>query len=442
MDYTTDVLILGGGISGLAAAGRLAAAGLGVIVLEKDAETGGLSRTARAGRFAFDLGGHRLYFSDKAARGWAADLLKDRGLLSLKRSSAIFTGGRTLRYPPTPFNGLLYAAPLLLSRGRAAAKGEPASLKDWLESRLGTRVHDRYFRDYTRKVWGLGTGQLSPLWAERRIGGGFNMRSLLLELFGGGLSSKENTGRFDYPENGIGELPAAMRAVSGAEILTEAAPLEIVFHGGRPARAVFSRRGEKCRVKFKALVSSIPLKSLLALLPPLPGTAPEALRYRSLVVLFAALRRSRKLPYHWVYFPDADAPFCRFCELANWSPRLAPDGWLPATFEFFCSEGDATWNMPAETLAELALSSSPMKKLAGKFETGELAAERLPHAYPLLYSGSEAPLAAIKSALASFPNLFICGRTGTHSYMDTEECLLDSWSAAGKVKDLLSKRAG
>ncbi|MCM2267023.1 MAG: FAD-dependent oxidoreductase [Elusimicrobiales bacterium] len=438
MELKTDVLVLGGGISGLAAAGRLKAAGLRTAVLEKDPQTGGLSRTARAGNFSFDLGGHRLYFSKPGVRHWTEDLLKGGRLLRPRRSSAVFTGGRMLRYPPTFLNGLLYAAPLLLQgRRRKSPAGEAATLKDWLEKRLGAGVHDRYFRDYTRKVWGLGTEQLSPVWAERRIGGGFSVRALLLELFGGDLASKENVSRFLYPEKGIGELPDALRADAGENILTGARPLELLFKEGRPAGLIYSLGGTRRQVAFKALVSTIPLSSLLALLPALPGANPAALRYRSLVVLFAALRRKKPLPYHWVYFPDADAAFSRACELANWSPLMAPDGWLPLTFEFFCDEGDSLWNISTEDLALLAFSSPAMKRLAGEFEAGELAVERLPHAYPLLYCGGDAPLAAAKTALAAFPNLFTCGRTGGHAYMDTEECLLDSWAAADKVKDFI-----
>lgn len=444
MDHSTDILILGCGITGLALAERLKSSRAKTLILEKTGEPGGLSRTARTGDFLFDLGGHRLYFSKPEVREWTEKLLKGRSVLRPKRSSAVFTGGRLLRYPPTFLNGLLYAAPVLFSKGRSPrAQLPPATLKDWLETSLGPRVHDRYFRDYTKKVWGLGTDELSPLWAERRIGGGFSVKSLLLELFGGKLSTKENASRFLYPEKGIGELPAALRESAGpsSELLTEAEPLELKFKDGRPAALVFKRGGERSTVNFKFLASTIPLRSLLELLPGAPAGLAGGIKYRSLVILFAALRRKKPLPYHWVYLPDADAEFSRVCELANWSPLMAPGGWLPMTFEFFCDEGDALWNMSEAELAALAFGSPAFKKLAGHFEPGPTAVERLPHAYPLLYTGSEAPLAAAKKELAAFPNLLVCGRTGAHAYLDTEECLLDAWSAAEKLKVSILKSA-
>ncbi len=228
MELRTDVLVLGGGVTGLAVAEGLAGSGLTTLVLEKAGRTGGLSRTARAEGFLFDLGGHRLYFSKPEVRRRVERLLSGRHLLRPVRSSAIHTGGRLLKYPPTFLNGLLYAAPVLFkgSRGRTAG-GEPATLKDWLDARLGPRIHDRYFRDYTRKVWGLGTEELSPLWAERRIGGGFSVKTLLLELFGGKLSSKENAAHFLYPAAGIGELPAAYTGTSAVPTTSSSPPATV-----------------------------------------------------------------------------------------------------------------------------------------------------------------------------------------------------------------------
>jgi len=440
MGYKADVLILGGGISGLALAERLKDSGLSSLVLEKDGAHGGLSRTAKTGDFLFDLGGHRLYFSKPEVKAWTEKLLKGRTLRRPKRSSAIFTGGRLLKYPPTFLNGLRYALPVLFSNGRRpGTQRPPDTLKDWLETRLGARVHDRYFRDYTRKVWGLGTDEMSPLWAERRIGGGFNIRSILVELLGGRLSSKENAGSFLYPEKGIGELPEALRETAGAAMTlrTGAEPLELTFRDGRPAGLTFKLGGETHTAHFRFLVSTIPLASLLGLFPLAGNRRADGIKYRSLVVLFAALRRRGRLAQHWLYFPDGDAAFSRACELANWSPLMAPGDWLPMTFEFFCDKGDSVWNMDKEALTALAFASPALKKLAGHFEAGAAAVERLPHAYPLLYAGSETPLARARASLSVFPNLLLCGRTGTHAYMDTEECLIDAWAAAESAKKFL-----
>src|SRR5947209_12326781 len=57
----TDVCVVGGGIAGLAAAGRLVAAGLSVTVLEGAEEPGGRARDARIGGFVLGDGAHLLH---------------------------------------------------------------------------------------------------------------------------------------------------------------------------------------------------------------------------------------------------------------------------------------------------------------------------------------------------------------------------------------------
>lgn len=42
-------------------------------------------------------------------------------------------------------------------------------------------------------------------------------------------------------------------------------------------------------------------------------------------------------------------------------------------------------------------------------------------------------MSSLKSALAGYRNLELCGRTGTHSYLDMEECLHNSGAAAARV---------
>ncbi|MEI7482814.1 MAG: NAD(P)-binding protein, partial [Elusimicrobiota bacterium] len=227
MNTDTDIVILGAGLSGLAAADALSAAGKRVLVLEKEQSAGGLARTISYKNFRFDLGGHRLYFKDAALAASVENLLKPEPLLRLKRRSSTFIGGRFLRYPPTLLNGILYAAPALIKRLRRAGPKPPdGSLRDWLHARFGPGIHDAYFRDYTLKVWGLPTDNISAAWAERRIGP-MNLKKLFFEMFSVKSASKENILDFLYPREGIGGLCSALlkKLPSGA-LLTGATPVE------------------------------------------------------------------------------------------------------------------------------------------------------------------------------------------------------------------------
>jgi phytoene dehydrogenase-like protein len=68
MRTTTDVVVIGGGLAGLAAATFVARAGRGVILLDKAHEIGGRAITQVKRGFRFNLGPHALYRSGQGAR--------------------------------------------------------------------------------------------------------------------------------------------------------------------------------------------------------------------------------------------------------------------------------------------------------------------------------------------------------------------------------------
>ena len=66
-----DVVVVGGGLAGLAAAGLAARSGARVVVLERGSEPGGRAATHACGDFLFNVGPHALYDGGPAARALA-----------------------------------------------------------------------------------------------------------------------------------------------------------------------------------------------------------------------------------------------------------------------------------------------------------------------------------------------------------------------------------
>jgi len=75
MERKADVLVVGGGLAGLAASAYLARAGGHVVLVEKAAAIGGRARTQSDGGFQFNLGAHALY---RAGAGMA--VLRELGV--------------------------------------------------------------------------------------------------------------------------------------------------------------------------------------------------------------------------------------------------------------------------------------------------------------------------------------------------------------------------
>src|SRR5262245_42950050 len=68
MDGATDLVVIGGGLSGLAAAAYAGRAGLRTVVLEKAREPGGRAATSEKEGYCFNLGAHALYKGGPASQ--------------------------------------------------------------------------------------------------------------------------------------------------------------------------------------------------------------------------------------------------------------------------------------------------------------------------------------------------------------------------------------
>jgi protoporphyrinogen oxidase len=100
-----DVIILGAGPAGLAAASRLVKEEKKVLLLEKDNQVGGICKTINFKGYRFDLGGHRFFTKSKEVnRLWQETLGKD--FLKRPRLSRMYYKKVFFDYPIKPFNAL------------------------------------------------------------------------------------------------------------------------------------------------------------------------------------------------------------------------------------------------------------------------------------------------------------------------------------------------
>lgn len=114
---TSDVVVVGGGIAGLACAALLARAGREVTLLERGAGLGGLARTANHAGFSFNRGAHALY------RGGPAQAVLETLGIALAGDTPRLRGvayyaGACHRLPSSPW--AMLTTGLLSMRGRWA----------------------------------------------------------------------------------------------------------------------------------------------------------------------------------------------------------------------------------------------------------------------------------------------------------------------------------
>ncbi len=445
-------VVLGGGLAGLSAGYALTRAGRKAVVLEAEAEVGGLSRTVRAGHadeFRYDIGGHRFFTKDKAVQDLVVELLGAE-LTSVRRSSKIFMRGRFFDYPLRPVNavfglGLFTVMKILADYGWLKARGRSGgtpvvSLEDWVVNNFGRTMFEIYFKEYTEKVWGLDCDRISQSWVARRIQGLSLWRAIKNAFFR--FTGKEIptlADSFLYPETGIGRIAERFREeIDGGNRLFTGASITGLRHDGRKITSLEVRNfRDSHAVEAEDYVSTIPLPALIRMMRPEPPgevlRAAGSLGFRDLVLVSVMVDREYVTDQNWIYIPEKKYPFGRLHEPKVWSRKMAPEGKTLVAVEYFCFKGDDVWNAPDEKLSETTVNGLEELGFIRRGEVLDTEVLRVPKAYPLFVVGYEEHCNTIYDYLGRFSNLSMAGRSGMFQYQNMDHAIASGMEAAGEV---------
>jgi len=326
---STKNLILGAGLAGLSAAASLPRDE--TLVLEREAEVGGLCRSRMVDGFTFDCTGHLLHLRDPEIREMVHSMLP-RTFQSVERRSLIYSKGVYTGYP---FQANTHGLPPevvrecavgfvespLRRQGEAAAPAE--NFPDWVLDTFGPGIARHFMFPYNEKLYQVRLTEMECGWVSWSI-----PRPSLDEVIRGSLGLEVKglgyNPRFLYPhQGGIHVIPRALQTRCG-EIRLGA----VVRSVDLTARRVNLESGET--VSYERLISTLPLDGFLDRLDPLPeptlGKARGRLRAVRVVNFNLGVDREGVLRGHWVYFPEAEFPFYRVGSPTNYSSGVAPKG--------------------------------------------------------------------------------------------------------------------
>jgi protoporphyrinogen oxidase len=292
------------------------------------------------------------------------------------------------------------------------------SFEDFAVSRFGETLARRILLNYSEKLWGLPSDQLSPDIATRRLQG-MTLRSLLYELVFPGAKTEHVDGSFLYPRGGYGRIPEALVATLPPESVHTGFAVGALDCEGGVVKRIHGAEGQAVEVRDR-VVSTLPLPLLVGLLgDAVPAAAREAasrLRFRHVRLLFVRIRAERMSPNASIYIPDPAFCISRIYEPKNRSAAMAPQGETALVVEAPCFADDAVARLPEDAFAKKVIGELTALELLDPRAVLETRHHFIPNAYPVYAKNYAGDARIIRDALSLFANLETLGRAGRFVY--------------------------
>jgi protoporphyrinogen/coproporphyrinogen III oxidase len=474
------VVIVGGGISGLAAAFFLRDEAVRVTVLEGSPRLGGKLSVSEIAGAAVDEGAEALLVT----RPEGTALISEAGLGDQRTdpgptSSAIWTLGALRPLPRRQFMGVpsdmaeLARCGVLSADGVAragldlemppTARDGDVSVAGYVGARLGGEVVDRLVDPLLGGVYAGRSAELSfdatlPALAaasRRHRSLAEAARSLLPPQAAGSTGTRAGGPVFTTLTGGLGMLPDYLAKVSGAEVRTGAMARELA-PAGRGWQLTVGSAAASGLVHADAVILAVPARPAGRLLADVPGTSTAVtafgqISYASMAIVTLAYPRSAfpapglaGLGWSGYLVPAVDGRVVKAVTFSTvkW-PHLAgasPSG--DGVLEIVrCSVGrigeEALLQRADDELA--ALAADELAAATG-VRGGPVATRvtRWGGALPQYTVGHLDRVAAIRAAVAAQPGLAVCG--AAYDGVGIPACVATARAAAGQVLAFLAAR--
>lgn len=454
----TDAVVIGGGISGLAAAFELRARGRSVQVLESRERAGGVMVTERFAGWVIDGGPDSLLVQKPAALTLCRELGLDSQLVGTlqPRTAYVMRDGRLHPLPEGSFLGFPLTARALANsslfslagKARMALEvllpggdgGDDESVASFVERRFGREAVDYLAEPLLAGIHAGNVDRLSVRALFPRLREAERTSGSVIRSFRRLQTKPSHRGAFVSLPGGIGALADAVAAALGPGTVTTGAPVTAVH-----AHRRFVVESAAGVIETGAVVFATPAYVTAALVRPLDATLAslcDAVPYASTATVAFGFRRDQIVhPLNGTGFVvprvEGRALLAGTWVSSKW-PGRAPDGHVLIRGFFGGGRDPERLQVDDQTLVAMALAEfGPLLGITGPPAVSRVF--RWARQSPQFEVGHLDRVVRIERRLDTLPGVFVTG-SGFRS-VGIPDCIADGREVAGRVSDFLDHRS-
>ncbi len=298
-------VVLGGGLSGLAAASTLSKNGLKTLLLEKDDVLGGLASSYYIDGDYVPKTYHHVMYGDQVTLRIIRELGLESNLYWRKLKVGFFSKGKSydfssslsiLKFKPLSFWGRVKFGLLVLKARRKADWREldGISVEDYCKTNAGEEAY-KLINYIVQAKFAEPSDNVSAAWLMSRFG----------------HESKSVSDNFGYLRGGVESIVARLAANCTKQdgvVKTGAKVTSVLMKDGKVNSVKYEEKGRIREVETDVVVSTLPIPVLLNVAEDLPQEYKESLeniRYKSSLCAAVALSE-RVSPFYWLNVMDLE----------------------------------------------------------------------------------------------------------------------------------------
>ncbi|MCM1174353.1 MAG: FAD-dependent oxidoreductase [Blautia sp.] len=434
------VVIVGAGIAGLTTGYKLINAGYDVTIVERDDAVGGLSRTYKDKKFAFDSGPHRFYTKNPEVIAFIQDILGEN-YLSMKMTSSVYILGKYYDWPLSlkvvlklPFKVMFFAA-IDMIRLMFKKPKDVDNYSEYVLQRYGKTLYRIDFDPYTAKFAKIPTNQLHSDWSKAGVNRAVinekvKMNSIFDVVKNTIFPQKENI-TIIYPNEGISVFSEVLKKrieEKGGKIILNTKPTTCEINNKKIIAVNFTDGSKEENVDHVVWTGSINEAAEVLHLPQ------KELEYLNIITYNVKLKGEPKMKDQWIYYVDDDLIFNRLYNTVRFSPYKAPKGYYGLCVEVTCRDNSDVMKNPESIYDRVLADLKKVRLIDSDKEVVGISHQLLYQAYPIYKINYRTELRkAFDDINNSVENLTLAGRNGLFWYNNMDHSIENAFETAQNI---------